>query len=440
MLEENGISAEEAIGEAKALYAKEKNKGGLGQLLEKYFFHYTPNSDQNPDFPKAGVELKVTPYRINQDKSRSAKERLIITMIDYMSVVNESFYDSHFWNKAKLILLIYYLYEMEVRDRLDYRISYSQLFTPPENDLPTIIHDFETIVNKIRSGKAHELSGADTDYLEAATKSSDSTVRRPQPFSSIPAKPRAFAFKNSYMTYILNTYVIPKKDMVVSSLPNSEGHPLEKFVTDRIDHYKGQTLSALSDIFGITSTAKNLPSLIVFKILGVTGNQVEEFKKANIVVKTIRIEENGKIKEHMSFPTFKFKDLVNETWDDAVFGNYLRDTRFFFVVYKKNSDGEYILKGSQFWNIPYSDLEGHVHSVWAKTKQVLSDGLVIEQKGKKSTNNFPKHSEDRICHVRPHAQNSNDTYELPDGRYYPKQCFWLSNEYIASQLKKEFFE
>lgn len=34
---------------------------------------------------------------------------------------------------------------------------------------------------------------------------------RKQPFSDELAKPRAFAFKNSYMTYVLNNYIIPEK-------------------------------------------------------------------------------------------------------------------------------------------------------------------------------------------------------------------------------------
>ena len=38
------------------------NKGSLGQLIEKNFFHYKCNSDSGPDFAEAGVELKVTPY------------------------------------------------------------------------------------------------------------------------------------------------------------------------------------------------------------------------------------------------------------------------------------------------------------------------------------------------------------------------------------------
>lgn len=48
-------------------------------------------------------------------------------------------------------------------------------------------------------------------YLGAAPKAATSKDRRKQPFSSELAKPRAFAFKNSYMTYVLNNYIVPGK-------------------------------------------------------------------------------------------------------------------------------------------------------------------------------------------------------------------------------------
>ena len=53
-----------------------RNKGNLGQIIEERFFRYACNSDARADFYEAGVELKVTPYRINQNGSLSAKERL----------------------------------------------------------------------------------------------------------------------------------------------------------------------------------------------------------------------------------------------------------------------------------------------------------------------------------------------------------------------------
>ena len=87
-----------------------KYKGGLGTLIEERFFHYKANSDDRPDFPEAGVELKVTPYKKRANGKYQAKERLILTMIDYFKVVGEEFEESHLWRKARLILLVYYLY------------------------------------------------------------------------------------------------------------------------------------------------------------------------------------------------------------------------------------------------------------------------------------------------------------------------------------------
>ena len=104
-------------------HENKKRKGGLGELIEERFFHYQTNNDARPDFDKAGVELKVTPYKQNKNGTLVAKERLILTMIDYFSVVDETFEDSHMWQKARLILLVYYLYQQEIKNRLDYRIG-----------------------------------------------------------------------------------------------------------------------------------------------------------------------------------------------------------------------------------------------------------------------------------------------------------------------------
>ena len=106
-------------------------------------------------------------------------------------------------------------------------------------------------------------------------------------------------------------------------------------------------------------------------------------------------------------------------------------------MYKYDRNDVLRLQGCQFWNIPYEDLENDVKSVWEKTKQVLLDGLNIQIINGKRHTNFPKASENRVSHVRPHAINAQDTYELPDGRNFPKQCFWLNNTYIYDQLNDE---
>jgi len=433
VLRENAGYGVSAIAETK------RNKGNMGQIIEERFFHYTCNNDARPDFPKAGVELKVTPYKINKNGTVSAKERLILTMIDYFKIVEESFEDSHFWGKSRLLLLVFYLYKKEVQYNLDYRIKYSKLFTPPEQDVIIIRHDYETIVSKVKEGKAHELSEGDTLYLGAAPKAATSKIRKKQPYNEMLAKPRAFAFKNSYMTYVLNTYILLGKNTYEPIVSNGVVDSFEDYVVSKIEKYYNYSVEDLCIEFDVAQKRrpKNLEAILAYRILGIRGNHAEEFEKANVVVKTIRIGNNNRIKESMSFPTFKFKELVKEEWEDSSFGNYLRETRFLFVVYKYDKEDILRLKGCQFWNIPYDDLEIDVRSVWEQTRRVLIDGLQISTYNGRNHDNFPKASDNRVSHVRPHARNAQDTYELPDGRLYPKQCFWLNNSYIYSQINDE---
>ena len=317
-------------------HGDKKRKGGLGELVEERFFHYKANSDSSPDFKEAGVELKVTPYKINKNKSISAKERLVLTMIDYNSVINEKEFDSsHFWYKSQWLLLVYYLWEKEIKDRLDYRIDYARLFTPSEEDLEVIRNDYFKIIEKIEAGYAHELSESDTMYLSACTKSSDSSVVRAQPNSDIPAKPRAFAYKSSYMTYVLNHYIHGAKPKYESIIKNDNVKDIEAYITDKINKHKGKSVTELCAYYDIEfdKIPKNLYAMLAYRMLGITSNNAEEFVKANIKVKTIRIDKNNRIKENMSFPTFDFISITKQDWEESEFYELLSSTKFLFIVY-----------------------------------------------------------------------------------------------------------
>ena len=237
-----------------------KNRGDLGQLIERHHFHYECNSDSNPDFREAGVELKVTPYKINQNKSISAKERLVLTKINYYEIVREEgFEKSHLWNKSRLILLIYYLYLKEVEKRFGYEIKYCKLYTPPEEDKIIIQQDYNYIVNKIKAGKAHELSEGDTMYLGACTKGVKATDRVKQPYSTELAKPRAFSFKQSYMTYVLNHYVVADKD-TYEAIANTEElieKSFEEIVKEKLEKYEGMYESEIEKELGIEINRAN---------------------------------------------------------------------------------------------------------------------------------------------------------------------------------------
>lgn len=59
-------------------------KGAIGTMIEESWFGYSPNSESEPDFPEASVELKATPYLRNAKGDIRAKERLVCNIINYM--------------------------------------------------------------------------------------------------------------------------------------------------------------------------------------------------------------------------------------------------------------------------------------------------------------------------------------------------------------------
>lgn len=433
-------------------YSSKKAKGSLGHILEKHYFHYDINSNSVPDFEEVGIELKTTPYKINKNKSKSAKERLVLTMINYLNIIDENFDDSHLLEKCQLLLLIFYLYNKEI-DKLDYQINYVDLFSFPENDIKIIKSDFEKIKKKIADGEAHNLSEGDTLYLGACTKSSSSKDRRKQPNSKIKAKPRAFCLKSSYMTCILNNYVIPnnKKNNKMEKI-NFIGD-FEKYIKKQIDMEKNLSVYDLMQKYSIkpyTKRPKNLESNLVFKILGLKSNRAEEFIKAGIRIKTIRLEENLSLAEHISLPSFDFITLSEENWEEAEINDYLSQTKFLFVIfikdkeYKKyrdkkdfiNMDKHIKIRNCLFWNMPRNDIDTEVYEVWKRTKKIVNDGIETTIKKSKTYNNLPSSKENRVCHIRPHGKNKKDTLPLPNGEFFSKQSFFINKSYILKEIKK----
>lgn len=412
-------------------------KGAIGSVLEESWFGYSINSESQPDFAEAGVELKVTPY-IYTKKGLRAKERLVCNIINYMEEYKRTFSTSSFWTKCNTMLLMSYEHKSGI-SKGDFTIDEATLFSFPTEDLLIIEKDWETIVGKIKAGKAHELSEGDTLYLGACTKGATAASVRQQPFSELPAKQRAFSLKQSYMTYVLNSYIFGNKtdEHIIKDPSLLKEQSFEEFILSKIRPYFGKTQSELLDEFNLNTTAKNTNELLLSRMLGVTGHlsATEEFQKANIIPKTIRVNSNGSITESMSFPVFNFKKIISEEWEDCEFKTMLEQTKFLFVVFKYNASQELVFQNLKFWNIPEKDLE-EVRIVWEKTVNILKQGVEFRTVGKRTFNNLPKASENRVSHVRPHARNADDTLELPDGRHMPKQCFWLNNTYIREQLEK----
>ncbi len=411
-------------------------KGGIGNAIEEGWFGYTPNSDTEPDFPEAGIELKVTPYLRNKDKIR-AKERLVCNIINYMEEYSKTFKTSAFWQKCNTLLIMTYEY-LKNKPKEEFKIDSATLFSYPEEDLAIIEQDWGKIMNKVRAGKAHEISEGDTLYLAACTKGANASSVREQPCSSQLAKQRAYSLKASYMTQILNKYIFgnEKSPRIIKSLEALKSTSFEDYIINKVRPFYGKTQAQLREIFNIKSNAKSINEILLAKMLNIKGHisHTEEFKKAGIVPKTIRVQKDRTVKESMSFPTFDFIDLTHETiWEESTLYNYLAPTKFLFVIFQEQANGEYVFNRVMFWNISNKDLE-EVRKVWGRTRHLIKEGVQLIKTTTQIRNNLPKKSENEVAHVRPHGRNANDRCVLPDGRMMTKQCFWLNNSYIAKQI------
>lgn len=403
-------------------------KGTLGNAVEYYYFKFDPNSDPDPDFNEVGIELKTTPLKRTKKGEIVSKERLVLSMINYMEVVNETWETSAVLKKSDKILLLSYLHDPDANP-VDYVFYLAELWSIPEEDLYTIKRDWETVVDKVRRGLAHEISSGDTLFLEACTKAANSEARRPQPFSDIPAKPRAWALKQSYMT------AVTKKLLDAQGIARDEKQrklPLRELVEQRFDKYVGYTEDDLGYMFGLLGKGKKKPknrcALITKRILGVDPeSKILEFEKAGIKTKTMRIKRNGVPKESISFPAFDYFDLVNTDFEDSDFLRHL-EQKYLFVIYREDSDirDEFHLDSVMFWQMPESDLP-EAKRCYDEMRERVRSG---------HADNSVKSTENRCCHVRPHGRNNDDTKMTPYGVPVVKKCFWLNAKYIASELQR----
>lgn len=436
-------------------------RGFLGDLVEQYVFGLENNGRPEADFSVAGVELKTTPLKSHKKSHLASKERLVFSMIDYDAIVAETWETSSFIKKNRMLLLMFYLWLKE-QSILDYEFKFVHFLDLleglSEEDVLQIRKDWEFIVEKIRRGEAHLLSEGDTFYLGACTKAANSRVVRDQPRARIPAKPRAFSLKQTYLNFLIQTRLLGRHPDEVSIYRKgqSRSKTIDQVVAERFRPYIGKTDTEISAMLGWKGAkgAKNYKRLLVNHILTGTGsNHIEELDKADVTLRVPTLESDGSLKESISFPAFDYGDLVSQMWYDekdevmSDFHAQLEAQKFLLVVFQKQDDSdEIILRKTMFWNFPAADMD-KARDVWERTVECIRDGNIVEriekQKGgrEKVLTQFPGQSFNGVVHVRPHGANKNDTNPLPvadrlTGRTaHTKQCFWLNASYIQHAIE-----
>lgn len=440
-----------AVMEVAEKYCTGKAKGNFGNAIEAAHFYYRPNSDAEPDLGWA--ELKCTGlkkiYLNNKKKAPryTAKERLVICKINYggqtgveriTPITKEKFETSHAKAKLESLLIIFYEYQKEV-PVMDLEVILVGHWKPSADELRMISEDWEVIQNYVANGEAHLLGEGLTKILGACTKGGDGTELVPQAHGDLHAKPRAFGLKQAFVTHIFEELLTRsgRKNEITNSpsshLTGIEAYragtkTFEQFLLDKLTPLKGKKIEDICISMGINRDFKgkhrhaNRLRAVINQVI--TGNprkaaeKTEELKKTGIQIKTCRIEPNGGVAEHVSFPNFDFDELAAETdWEESEFYKMLNN-RFLFVFLQDPIDeSSPVFDLATFWSIKPEDLE-ESRKVWMIAKQKAKERKYDE---------LPRVIENPVSHVRPHDSKKNYS-KHPDK---PKlHCFWLRNTFV----------
>ena len=407
-----------------------QQKGLLGQVVETGFYKYPLNNDSRADFEELGIELKVTGYVKNKNGSLRAKERLVLSKINYDEIINETFESSHVLGKCEKMLIIWYEYDKE-KEADDFIITNYQLYNMA-NDKEIFENDFQLIKDKVMNGRAHELSEGDTSYLGACTKARTSSDRTTQPFSEILTKPRAFSLKNAYMTGILRQTI----DKQIITL-KSNVKTVEEYVEDKLRPYFGKTqIEILEEITGKEydeKIPKQISKMISDELIG-KDNELskkdEIFTKTNFVIKNLPITKNGKPKERMSFKTISLSDFEDE-WNDSYWKNYFEETTLITICYQEKNgskNGYRVLKDVKKITFDEDDLDS-----FEKTYNQIK--LAIEKQDisllPTSSNGF----KNQLLEIAPKGVKGDNAYENFFKKDKTKVAFMISKKLLIKKLK-----
>lgn len=425
-------------------YSPKKGKGGIGQMVENLYFLLETNNNPEADFSSARMELKCTPLKLAKNNDYLIKERLVCNMINYCDVVKEDFEQSHFYLKCQLMLLMFYLYKKDYNN-LDLEFVFSVLWKLPKKDLLIIRQDYETIIKKIKRGEAHLLSEGDTMYLGACRKGQKGDSLMIQPNSDIGAPRRAFSLKMAYMRTVLQYVIESNKKAVTNFVLPKEQLVTEKELTElsfdeillkRFAPYIGKgfrEIACRKDV-DISNNPKNKFAMIANAIAAsdkcANINRSEEFLKAGLTMKTIRVQQNGSIKEAMSFENIDYLEVAEcEEWLESRLYE-LFSSRFMFVVFKEQQkrQEDYVLDDVFFWTMPQADLN-QAEEYWNHIKEnILNDNISEEY--------WWKAKDRKKFHIRPKAQKAVNLAHTPNGGWAKKFCYWFNNDFVRDIVDK----
>ena len=478
-------------------------KGVVGTLIERCVLGYAPDTKQEADLvvtegtKEIKTELKSTGMVISTDPVEHfvAKEPMSITAVGIYDIAEQTFENSHFWNKLEHMLLVYYLYAAK------HPVSPYEYRTFPIKGYE--FHEFNT----------NEAEALRQDWEHVRALAADIIARHPGP------KTKAWkeAVKQDYidihgqlrrvLSYIDLAPKFPprfrlKKTVVSALIANHFGFQLEQLpgqytVISDIDQkcrelttlYHGMTVGQLAKQFGISVATelgtgkKGISEKIIISMFGGTSkklNQIELFSRFGLIAKSIVLTAAGGRTEDMKLFHIDFEEMVRVEitdedgtirpieFEDSELYSYFADHEFLCIIFEEpdkririDANGNEIYPSNSlsanrfigFKRLVFSDrfIDHTVRNLWEDTRSKILNGQLVDvvacrkdgsvmrnNSGEvRSAPNFMKSKENAVFIRGSGADSSlHNKTECVNGIRMLPQYVWIRGTAVIEELKK----
>ncbi len=345
-------------------------KGIAGAVVEQCVLGYEPDTRQEADLVvvdhgnETKTELKVTGMRTDDTDTPHfvAKEPMSITAVGIYDIADQSFPDSHFWNKLEHMLVVYYHYLSDTSvppyDYKDFPIKGYEFHEFSEADEEALRQDWSFVHQLCAEIVSAHPGPRDSEWREAVKQEyidRHGYLRRLLSYIDLAPKfPPRFRLKKSTVDMMISRHFgyeleqLPGRFTTVSDI-DAKCEELTQL-------FAGRAIGDIADELGVPRLSrtgrenKGIAEQVLIKMFGGGSeklNQVELFRRFGIIAKTVAVTPSGGRTEDMKFFQIDFGEMTQETYvdedgltrpfafEDSELYTYFADHEFLCILFEE---------------------------------------------------------------------------------------------------------
>ena len=177
------------------------------------------------------------------------------------------------------------------------------------------------------------------------------------------------------------------------------------------------------------SNAKSYAAAVVRRVFGAKNfrSRIREFDEMGLTPRMSRVNADLMPYEALSFPAFRYKELLEETWEDS---DLLSHVEYMLIVpiygeRRSTPQAECRFGVPVFWRPSAERLEA-IRQEWELYRLEIRAGRAAT---------LTSAAETRTIHVRPHGRDSTDVDVAPIVGDVVKKSFWLNKNLVSEVLR-----